>query len=137
MSGALVITSKITKFKMAEKERADQTQISKLDNKNIDKSKLFEGYSFDEGRISRLFKALDVNGDGRIDAKELSDGLKKLGHHFTADHAEVIFFKVVLIYVIRTSYSLILTVYFTNNPYVHYHVMLQLYLASLCHHSHD
>ncbi|XP_057289624.1 mitochondrial adenyl nucleotide antiporter SLC25A24-B-like [Hydractinia symbiolongicarpus] len=54
------------------------------------KPSLFEGYKFDEKRISDLFQKLDTNRDGRIDATELSEGIKKLGFHYSPGQAEVI-----------------------------------------------
>ena len=79
---------------MADAERdAERGNILKQDGdhkeEDDDKTKLFDGYKMDKERIAKLFKTLDVNGDGRIDVKELSEGLNKLGHHFAAGHAEV------------------------------------------------
>lgn len=53
---------------------------------------LLDGYTFnkdDEKRIAELFKEMDINKDGRIDVKELSEGLKRLGIHHVPDQAEV------------------------------------------------
>ncbi len=49
----------------------------------------YDGYKFDEARIAKLFKDLDVNNDGRIDVKELSSGLKRLGVKHMPGQAEV------------------------------------------------
>lgn len=53
---------------------------------------LLDEYTFnkdDEKRIAELFKEMDINKDGRIDVKELSEGLKRLGIHHVPDQAEV------------------------------------------------
>jgi Ca2+-binding EF-hand superfamily protein len=42
-----------------------------------------------EERFSQLFRDLDTNKDGRIDAKELETGLKRLGVNWTIDQAQV------------------------------------------------
>lgn len=60
------------KFKMAE-----STNENSLDTEN-DKEDLFKGYERDYDRIERLFKDLDRNNDGKIDANELASGLKRL-----------------------------------------------------------
>ena len=44
----------------------------------------------DEERIRKLFKELDVNNDGHIDASELNAGLKRLGVPNIPGQAEVI-----------------------------------------------
>lgn len=38
----------------------------------------YESPSEEEERLGSLFNQLDVNGDGRIDARDLSEGLKRL-----------------------------------------------------------
>ena len=43
-----------------------------------DKEDLYKGYEHDYDRIERLFKDLDRNNDGKIDAEELAAGLKRL-----------------------------------------------------------
>jgi solute carrier family 25 phosphate transporter 23/24/25/41 len=43
-----------------------------------------------EERFSQLFRDLDTNKDGRIDAKELETGLKRLGVNWTIDQAQEI-----------------------------------------------
>ncbi|XP_062515568.1 calcium-binding mitochondrial carrier protein SCaMC-2-like [Corticium candelabrum] len=44
----------------------------------------------DEERLSQLFKQLDINKDGLVDAKELEAGLKRLGVNWTQDQAQEI-----------------------------------------------
>ena len=56
-------------------------EVGKLDH--------YAGYKFDEDRIARLFNDLDANKDGKIDVKELSEGLKKLGVKHIPGSAEV------------------------------------------------
>ena len=51
----------------------------------------YEGYKFDEDRIAKLFNDLDVNQDGRIDVKELSNGLKRMGIKHIPGQAEVMY----------------------------------------------
>eukprot|EP00794_Sanderia_malayensis_P016130 gene16130-17756_t len=50
----------------------------------------YDGYKFDEVRISKLFKDLDVNKDGKIDVSELSEGLKRMGVKHIPGQAEKI-----------------------------------------------
>ena len=59
-------------FKMAE-----ATDENSLDTEN-DNEDLYKGYEHDYDRIERLFKDLDRNNDGKIDAEELAAGLKRL-----------------------------------------------------------
>lgn len=42
-----------------------------------------------EERIEKLFRQLDVNGDGRIDFQDLTEGLKRLNIPFNPEDAEV------------------------------------------------
>lgn len=41
-----------------------------------------------EEHYSKLFAQLDVDGDGRIDAKDLKEGLARMGVHQVPDHAQ-------------------------------------------------
>eukprot|EP00112_Aurelia_sp_Birch-Aquarium-sp1_P016038 Seg36.2 transcript_id=Seg36.2/GoldUCD/mRNA.D3Y31 product="Calcium-binding mitochondrial carrier protein SCaMC-2" protein_id=Seg36.2/GoldUCD/D3Y31 len=50
----------------------------------------YAGYKFDKDRVAKLFNDLDANKDGKIDVKELSDGLKKLGVKHIPGSAEKI-----------------------------------------------
>ena len=79
---------------MAGKAGASQVKcVEKMwgqcEGKDLTKSKLFEGYNFDEEGFSKLFHDLDVNNDGRIDAKELSEGLCRLGINHVPGQAQV------------------------------------------------
>ena len=47
------------------------------------------GYKPDQERIEELFKQIDKNQDGIIDAEELAEGLKTLGGRYTKGQAEV------------------------------------------------
>lgn len=49
----------------------------------------YEFPSDEEDRLGDLFKQLDVNGDGRIDVHDLSEGLKKLNIPQVPGYAEV------------------------------------------------
>ena len=43
----------------------------------------------DEKRLESLFKQLDVNRDGRIDANDLSEALHRMGIHQMPGHVQV------------------------------------------------
>ena len=46
-------------------------------------------YKPDQKRIEELFRKIDKNQDGIIDAEELAEGLKTLGGRYTKGQAEV------------------------------------------------
>ncbi|XP_047473599.1 calcium-binding mitochondrial carrier protein SCaMC-1-B-like [Penaeus chinensis] len=50
----------------------------------------YEFPSDEENRLGNLFKQLDVNGDGRIDVHDLSEGLKKLNIPQVPGYAELL-----------------------------------------------
>ena len=60
-------------FKMAE-----STDENSIDTENDKDEDLYKGYERDYDRIERLFKDLDRNNDGKVDADELAAGLKRL-----------------------------------------------------------
>lgn len=49
----------------------------------------YESPSEEEERLGSLFNQLDQNGDGRIDARDLSEGLKRLNFPEVPGGAEV------------------------------------------------
>ena len=41
-------------------------------------------------RLRALFRAMDTNGDGRLDPQELTEGLRRMGYaHITQEHIQV------------------------------------------------
>lgn len=66
---------------------ADSTDESK--DAESDKEDLYKGYEHDPDRIERLFKDLDRNNDGKIDADELAAGLKRLRVRHSKGQLEV------------------------------------------------
>ena len=48
-----------------------------------------DGYKPDQNRMEELFRQIDKNQDGIIDAEELAEGLKTLGGRYTPGQAEV------------------------------------------------
>ena len=53
--------------------------VEETDENNVeDDNDRYKGYNHDVDRTEQLFKELDRNKDGKIDAKELAEGLKRL-----------------------------------------------------------
>ena len=70
----------------SDKDNHDEHEDGCIDNKGCN---VFNDYRFDEARIEELFEKLDVNKDGRLDVKELSDGLHRLKIVREPEQAEV------------------------------------------------
>ena len=50
-------------------------------------------------RLEKLFHEIDTNKDGRINAHELSEGLKRMGYcHITEEQVEVSYYKFIICY---------------------------------------
>ena len=69
-----------------------ESDENSIDSEN-DNEDLYKGYEHDYDRIERLFKDLDRNRDGKIDADELAAGLKRLRVRHSKGQLKVGFLK--------------------------------------------
>ena len=86
----------------SSEERRKWSKMAESDENSIDSENdnedLYKGYEHDYDRIERLFKDLDRNRDGKIDADELAAGLKRLRVRHSKGQLKVGFLKCLIIY---------------------------------------